>query len=66
MANRPAYVNAVHALEPLEPKQRDLFPAVPPRLVRLDRAPVLFPALTTADYGPAGFLVSRARTESST
>jgi hypothetical protein len=38
-------------------QQMELFPALPPRLVAIDNAPVLFPALTTASYEPAGFLV---------
>jgi hypothetical protein len=57
MANRPAQVNTVHGPVPLASQQCELFPAVPPRLVSLDNAPVLFSALTAAEYEPAGFLV---------
>jgi hypothetical protein len=63
MANMPAYVSVFRDLEPLNPKQLDLFPSVPPRLVRLDSAPVLFSALTHAEYEPAGFLARLPRTE---
>jgi hypothetical protein len=63
MANMPAYVNAVHELAPLNSTQLDLFRTVPPRLVSLDNAPVLFPALTPAQYEPAGFLARLPRTE---
>jgi hypothetical protein len=64
MAHGLAYVNSVHGLAHSSSiEQLDLFPVVPPRLLRLDSAPVLFPALTTADYEPAGFLAHLPRTE---
>jgi hypothetical protein len=44
-------------------QQMELFPALPPRLVSVDNAPVLFPALTLASYEPAGFLASLPRME---
>jgi hypothetical protein len=44
-------------------QQMELFSARPPRLMALDSAPVLFPALTPADYAPAGFLARLSRTE---
>jgi hypothetical protein len=44
-------------------QQMELFPALPPRLMSLDSAPVLFPALTPAGYEPAGFLACLPRTE---
>ncbi|MGA2451771.1 MAG: hypothetical protein ABTD50_24220 [Polyangiaceae bacterium] len=56
MAHGLAKVNEVHGPARSRSEQTELFPAVPPRLVRLDSAPVLFSALTQADYEPAGFL----------
>jgi hypothetical protein len=55
MVHGLARVNAVHGQVPFS-EQFELFPRVSPRFVSLDNAPVLFPALTTADYEPAGFL----------
>jgi len=63
MANRPAYLTETHGRASLDSTQLDMFPAVPPRLVSLDSAPVLFPALTGADYAPAGFLLRQPREE---
>ena len=52
-----AQVNAVHGLASSSAStQLELFPSVPPRLMRLDSAPVLFSALTHAEYEPVGFL----------
>jgi len=61
MASRPATVNAIHDRAPSE--QLEFFPTVPPRLVCLDGAPVLFSAFTHAEYAPAGFLANLPRTE---
>jgi hypothetical protein len=63
MANRPAQVNTVHGPVLLASKQFELFPAVPPRLVSLDNAPILFSALTVAEYEPAGFIARLPREE---
>ncbi len=63
MANQPAYVNAVHGLLPLASQQFELFSAVAPRLVSLDNAPVLFSALTAAEYEPVGFIARLPREE---
>ena len=62
MAHGLAEVNAVHGPVPFS-EQFELFPRVSPRLVRLDNAPVLFPALTHAEYEPAGFLAPLLRME---
>ncbi len=63
MASRPATVNVIHDRAPSRSAQLEFFPAVPPRLVRLDDAPVLFSALTHAEYEPAGFLAHLPRRE---
>jgi hypothetical protein len=63
MANGPAYVNAVHGPAPSTSEQFELLQAVPPRLVSLDNAPVLFSSLTASEYEPAGFLAHLPRTE---
>jgi hypothetical protein len=63
MVHGPAQVNKVHASAPSGSEQLELFPAAPPRLVRLDGAPVLFPALAHAEYEPAGFLACLPNTE---
>jgi hypothetical protein len=40
----------------MQQQQMELFPVRPSWRVSLDSASVLFPALTPADYAPAGFL----------
>jgi hypothetical protein len=63
MANGPVYVNVIHGLGLSLPTQLELLPPRPSRIVGTDAAaPVLFRALTSAMYEPAGFLALPPRT----
>jgi hypothetical protein len=45
------------------PLEVNALPALPSRLVSLDSAPVLFPALAPPDYEPRGVVARIRRTE---